>query len=168
MNIPMHRFKYTKLTEPQIAAKLKATDAGPSSASELSGALAGKSLKIVTDNGPVLTYEFASKSQLTLSENGGAKIKAGYGALTLKQMVFFSHMIPGTTRGYNVFVDLQTNLATVFEVWLCSDKKEVTLSRKEVGLDPREVQRQIYFGYVDVAGQKPPEIRHHLPRTSSN
>jgi hypothetical protein len=49
-----------------------------------------------------------------------------------------------------------------FEVWLCSDKKEVTLSKKEVGLDPREVQRQIYFGYVEVAGQKPPEKRHHL------
>jgi hypothetical protein len=78
----MHRFKYTKLTQPQIAAKLKATDAGPSCASELSGALAGKSLKIVTDNGPVLTYDFASKSQLALSENGGAKIKASYGALT--------------------------------------------------------------------------------------
>jgi hypothetical protein len=71
-------------------------------------------------------------------------------------------MIPGNPRGYNVFVDLQTNLATVIEVWLCSDKKEVTLSRKEVGLDPREVQRQIYFGYVEVAGQKPPEMRHHL------
>ena len=77
-------------------------------------------------------------------------------------MVFFSHMIPGAQKGYNVFVDLQTNLVTVFEVWLCSDKKEVTLSRKEVGLDPREVQRQIYFGYVEVAGQKAPEKRHHL------
>ena len=104
-----------------------------------------------------LNYDFINKNQLTMSENSGAKVKAGYGALTLKQMVFFSHMIPGAPKGYNVFVDLETNLATVFEVWLCSDKKEVTLSRKEVGLDPREVQRQIYFGYVEVAGQKAPE-----------
>ena len=54
MNIPMHRFKYTKLTEKQIVEKLKATEAGPTCASELSDVLAGKSLKIVTDNGPVL------------------------------------------------------------------------------------------------------------------
>ncbi len=158
----MHRFKYTKLTEKQVADKLKVTEAGPTCASELSDVLAGKSLKIVTDKGPVLNYEFANKKQLTFSENSGAKIKAGYGALTLKQIAFFSHMIPGTPRGFNVFVDLQTNLATVFEIWLCSDKKEKTLSNKEVGLDPREVQRQIYFGYVETAGQKAPEPRHHL------
>jgi hypothetical protein len=162
MNIPMHRFKYTKLTAPQIAEKLKATESGPACVSELSDALAGKALKIVTDNGPVLEYSFANKKQLTMSENGGAKVKASYGALTLKQMVFFSHMIPGAPKGYHVFVDLQTNLATVFEVWLCSDKKEVTLGRKEVALDPREVQRQIYFGYVEVAGQNPPKGRHHI------
>ena len=29
-------------------------------------------------------------------------------------------------------------------------------------MDDREVQREIYFGYVDVAGKKPPEKRHHL------
>ena len=162
MNIPMHRFKYTKLTKNQITEKLKVTEAGPVSASELSNVLAGKSFKIVTDNGPVLNYDFSSKNQLTVSENSGAKIKAGYGALTLKQMVFFSHMIPGALKGYNVFVDLETNLATVIEVWLCSDKKEKTLSNKEVGLDPREVQRQIYFGYIDAPGQKAPETRHHL------
>ena len=162
MNIPMHRFKYTKLTEKQVVEKLKATEAGPACASELSDVLAGKSLKIVTDKGPVLSYDFANKKQLTLSENNGPKVKAGYGALPLKQMIFFSHMIPGSPRGFNVFVDLQTNLATVFEVWLCSDKKEKTLSNKEVGLDAREVQRQIYFGYVETAGQKAPEPRHHL------
>jgi hypothetical protein len=162
MNIPFHRFNYTKLTAPQIVEKLKATDSGPACVSELSDALAGKTLKIVTDNGPVLEYSFANKKQLTMSENGGAKIKAGYGALTLKQIVFFSHMIPGAPKGYNVFVDLQTNLVTVFEVWLCSDKKELTLGRKEIALDPREVQRQIYFGYVEVAGQNPPKQRHEL------
>jgi hypothetical protein len=158
----MHRFKYTKLTAQQITQKLKATDAGPACVSALSDAFTGKSLKIVTDKGPVLNYKFASKRQLTFSENGSAKTKAGYGALTLKKMVFFSHMIPGTPRGFNVFVDLETNLATVFEIWLCSDKKEVTLGRKEVALDPREVQRQIYFGYVEVAGQNPPKQRHGL------
>ncbi len=163
MNEPMHRFKYTKLTKEQIDQKLASTAAGPKCASELSDALAGKSLKIVTDNGPALNYSFKSKNKLTLAEGSGAAVESAYGALTLKQMVFFSHMIPGTERGFNVFVDLNTNLVTVFEVWLCSDRKEKALmGGQDIPLDAREVQRQIYFGYVDIAGQKPPEKRHHL------
>jgi hypothetical protein len=158
----MHRFPYTKLTEQQVAEKLKATDAGPACVSELSNILAGKTLKIVTDQGPGLSYEFAGKNRLTVSENGGAKVAAAYGALTLRQVVFFSHMIPGAPKGYNVLVDLDTNLVTVVEVWLSSGRKEKTLGGKEIAVDNREVQRQIYFGYVEVAGQKPPEKRHHL------
>ncbi|MBN1832211.1 MAG: MoaF N-terminal domain-containing protein [Deltaproteobacteria bacterium] len=161
MNTPMHRFKYTKLTKEQIGQKLKATEAGPECTSKFSDVLIEKSLKIVTKDGPVLDYSFKKNNKLTLSENGGKKVKAGYGALTLKQMVFFSHMIPESQKGYNVFVDLDTNLATVFEVWLSSGRKEKTLGRKEITVDDREVQRQIYFGYVHAEGQEPPERLHH-------
>ncbi len=157
----MHRFKYTKLTSDQIDRKLAAAAAGPKCASELSDVLAGKSLKIVTDNGPVLNYSFKSKNKLTLAEGSGAAVESAYGALTLKQMVFFSHMIPRTQRGFNVFVDLNTNLVTVFEVWLSSGKKEVTMSKKEITIDNREVQREIYFGYVEVPGKEAPKRRHH-------
>jgi hypothetical protein len=162
MNIPMHRFKYTKLTKEQIDKKLIPTAAGPQCASEYSDALAGKSLKIVTDNGPTLNYTFKDKRKLVLAENGGTAVESGYGALTLKQVAFFSHMIPKTQKGYNVFVDLDTNLVTVFEVWLSSGRKYPTLGGKEIIVDDREVQRQIYFGYVEVAGQEPPEKLHHL------
>jgi hypothetical protein len=161
MNEPMHRFKYTKLTKEQVDRRLAATTAGPKCASGLSDALVGKSFKIVTDNGPILNYSFRSKNGLTLAEGNKAAVRTGYGALTLKTLVFFSHMIPGTQRGFNVFVDLDTRLATVFEVWLCSDAKEVTMSKKEYTMDPREVQRQIYFGYVDVPGKEAPKKRHH-------
>ena len=89
----------------------------------------GKSLKIVTDNGPVLSYNFKDKNRLTISENGGASVESGYGALTLKQVVFFSHMAPKTQRGYNVAVDLKSNLATVFEVWFCGCKEARASSR---------------------------------------
>jgi hypothetical protein len=156
----MHRFKYTKLTKEQIDKKLASTAAGPKCASEYSDALAGKSLKIVTDNGPVLNYVFKDKRKLTLAEGNGAPVESGYGALTLKEVVFFSHMIPGTERGFNVFIDLDTYLVTVFEVWLCSGKKEVTMSKKEFMIDDREVQRQIYFGYVDFPGKEAPKKRH--------
>jgi hypothetical protein len=161
MNEPMHRFKYTKLTKAQIDQKLAPVAAGPKCASELSDALAGKSLKIVTENGPVLNYVFKDKRRLTLTEDNGSPIESGYGALTFKQMVFFSHMIPGTERGFNVFLDRDTNLATVFEVWLCSGKKEVTMGKKEFTLDDREVQRQFYFGYVDAPGKEAPKKLHH-------
>ncbi|HSW38008.1 MAG TPA: MoaF N-terminal domain-containing protein, partial [Acidobacteriota bacterium] len=156
MNIPMHRFKYTKIAGDEIGRKLAATDSGPKCASELSDVLAGKSLKIVNDNGPVLNYSFKNKNRLTLAEGNAPAVEAGYGALTLKQMVFFSHMVPKTQKGYNVFIDLKTNLATVFEVWFSGGKDPAGTV-----LDDREVQRQIYFGYVEAAGREAPKERHH-------
>jgi hypothetical protein len=71
MNTPMHRFKYTKLTKEQIAPKIVRTAAGPKCVSGFSDVLVGKSLKIVTDRGPVLSYSFKDKNRLTFSENGG-------------------------------------------------------------------------------------------------
>jgi hypothetical protein len=56
MRTPMHRFKYTKLTKEQIGTKLKAGEAGPKSASTFSNVLNGKTLKIVTQDGPTLEY----------------------------------------------------------------------------------------------------------------
>lgn len=160
MRIPMHRFNYTKLTPEQIGTKLKAAEAGPKCASTFSDALTGKKLKIITRDGPVLEYDFGTGKRLNLSENGGRSVSAGYGALNLKQMVFFSHMIPGEQKGYNVFIDQNTNLVTVFEVWLSSGIKQNAGSPNEFTLDDREVQRQIYFGYVD-NGQAAPENLHH-------
>ncbi len=152
----MHRFKYTKLTKAQIDQKLTDTLSGPISKSELSDVLVGKSLKIVTDDGPTLSYTFKDKRRLTVAEGGGAVVEAGYGALTLKQVVFFSHMVPKTQKGYNVYVDQDTNLATVFEVWFSGGK-----DAQGTVLDDREVQRQFYFGYVEVAGKEVQEKRHH-------
>ena len=77
MNIPMHRFKYTKLTKDQIGKALKATEAGPKCVSEFSDVLKGKSIKIVTQNGPVLEYKFKDKNNLTLIENGGKGVNVG-------------------------------------------------------------------------------------------
>jgi len=155
----MHRFKYTKLTGEQIGTKLRAAEGGPKSASAFSNVLTGKTLKIVTKDGPALEYRFAANRRLTLTE-GGKQVSAAYGELTLNQMVFFSHLIPGEQKGYNVFIDQKTNLATVFEVWTSSGIKQNAGSPNEFTLDDREVQRQIYFGYVD-SGQKAPEKLHH-------
>jgi hypothetical protein len=154
----MHRFKYTKLTKEQIGTKLRAAEAGPKSASAFSNVLNGKTLKIVTGEGPTLEYKFAANRRLTLTE-GGRQVSAGYGELTLNNVVFFSHLIPGEQKGYNVFIDQKTNLATVFEVWVSSGIKVNPGRPNEYTLDDREVQRQIYFGYVD-SGQAAPKDLH--------
>jgi hypothetical protein len=155
MKEPMHRFKYTKLTKEVIDRKLAATKNGPDCASTFSEVLSGKSFKIVTDNGPVLNYRFKDPKKLTLQEGTGSSADANYGALTLRQVVLFSHMVPNTEKGYTVIVDLDTNLATVFEVWLCGGKDP---NGQE--LDNREVQRQIYFGYVEAKGKEAPKKLH--------
>jgi hypothetical protein len=33
---------------------------------------------------------------------------------------------------------------------------------RDVAVEDREVQREFYFGYLEVSGKKPPETRHHL------
>ncbi len=145
----MHRIAYTKLSERQIADKLsKVAVSGPMSVSQLSDVFAGKSIRIVTDKGPALAYTFSRTNRLSVAENGGGAVEAGYGALTLSSVTFFSHMIPGTQRGYAVVIDQGTNLATVFELWFSGYE------------DNREVQREIYYGYVEQPGQEAPKARH--------
>ena len=73
--LPMHRIAYTKLTKDQISAKLKdVAKRGPECASPLAKDFAGQSMKIVTDDGPSLAYEFSSDTKLSVAENGGNAI----------------------------------------------------------------------------------------------
>jgi len=147
----MHRIAYTKLTPEQIATKLApAAAAGPTSgASPLMGDFAGNGAKIVTDKGPTLTYRFKDKARLSVSENGGKAVDAGYGALAMGPIIVLSHLIPGTQRGYTVVFDHRTGLVTVVELWFSGYQ------------DNREVQREIYYGYLD-GGKEPPKARHVL------
>jgi hypothetical protein len=153
---PKHRFPYTPLTEAQIGEKLKAAVAGPPSKSPYSSALAGKTLRVVTDAaptpehpGPTLEYRFGTSRDLSVAVNDAASVNTGYGALELKQLLLISHMVPGTQKGYHVIIDQHTNLATVFEVWFSGYERN------------REVQRQVYYGYVDTGGEAPVE-RHGI------
>ena len=147
----MHRIAYSKLTPQQIAAKLApAATSGPTGASPLSDALAGKELRIVTDKGPALAYRFKSANRLTVSENGARPVDAGYGAQTLGKLTVFTHLLPASQRGYAVVVDRDLGLATVVELWFSGYQ------------DNREVQREIHYGYVDQPGKEAPKTRHIL------
>jgi hypothetical protein len=146
----MHRITYTKLGKEQIAAQFDPiAERGPSCTSPLASDFAGESLNIVTDGGPALRYKFASNTKLSLTENGGKAAHAGFGALESDRICLLSHMIPGSQRGYAVVIDRKSKLATVIELWFSGYE------------DNREVQRQIYYGYVD-HGDQAPKGRHEF------
>ena len=144
----MHRIKYTKLTPEQIAGKLRGRE-GPTSASPLSDVFAGKSLKIVLDDGPALSYRFTDGRACR------CRGRRRRGAGGLRRADARSHralLAPGAADAarLHVVVDQDTNLATVFEVWFSGYT------------DNREVQRQVYYGYVEQAGQPAPTARHGI------
>lgn len=166
--LQMHRIPYSDLTGSQMTQALRPTASGPGSRSALSNVLAGRRLKIVTDEGgPTLEYNFRTGRELELSENGGKAVKAGYGAMESRSLVLVSHMIPGTQRGYKLVVDQHTRLATVFEVYFSGYAQQETAAAAEAKREPqfrngrrnREAQRKIWFGYVD-GGGAPPAARH--------
>jgi hypothetical protein len=147
--MPMHRIAFTKLDETQIGAALaRVAMAGPGCASPLSGTLAGRTLRIMTDKGPALVYRFTSDRRLSLSENGGAAVEAGYASLVQDHIRLIAHLIPGTLRGYAIVIDERSGIATVFELWFggYADKREVT--------------RAIFHGHVETAGRAAPARRH--------
>ena len=157
---PKHRIKFTNLTEARISQKLKVSAKGPPCKSPFSASLAGTSLRVITDAaptpehpGPKLEYKFRSDSEMSVSINGAKAVKAGYGALELKKLMLISHMVPGTDKGYNVIIDRHTGLATVFETWFGAEF--------DPEINRREVQRQVYYGYID-DGSTAPGKRHHL------
>jgi hypothetical protein len=141
--------KYTPLTTEQISRKLKPTPAAKS-ASPLSEALSGKTLKIVLDQGPTLEYKFESNDKLTFREGGASAVAAPYSAKELDEIILFTHMIPDTVRGYGIVYNTETKLVTAFELWFCGFEP-----------DKREVWRHFMFGYVDTATPVP-EQRHSL------
>jgi hypothetical protein len=160
----MFFFKYNTLDEATVTAKFAAQPKAESE-SPLCGALVGKSLSLkLTGKEPLtLDYKFASKDALTVVENG-TSYDAPYSALTLEGITLFTHLIPGTSRGYHVIYNKKTELVTVFESWCGIEvpvggdlfgMKQPTGTRKI----PREVQREIYEGYND-AGQPAPEKLH--------
>ncbi len=162
-SLQMHRIPYTDLSESQVTQALRAGAAGPASQSPVSNVLSGTRLKIVTDGGPVLAYTFRTAKDLELSENGGKAIKAVYGALEDRSLLLISHLVPGTQRGYQLVVDQHTGLATVFEVSFNGYAALEIAAAAEAKREPqfkngrrnREVQRKVWFGYVDRGGLAP-------------
>jgi hypothetical protein len=177
----MYRLEYANLDLKQVEEILSKRTA-PISSSGFCGRLTGKSLKIVTDKlpveGPTLEYEFKSDTKLLLKENGGAAVGCDYGALSLKDVTLFSHMVPGGKKGYTTIVNWKTSVVTVYEMWFIDyegfkiDHYKTYYDIPDLeGLDPvvnREVQRQYYFGYLELPGKEPPTERDRLSLKMEN
>jgi hypothetical protein len=168
-SVQMHRIPYTDLTESQVLRCLGPAAAGPGAAGPLSQVLAGRRLKIVTDGGPALEYNFRTERELEFTLNGAKTVKAGYGAQQSGNLVLLSHWIPDSVRGFNLVIDQKTGLVTVFELYFngyaeaeiaaaaaAAPKREPNFQN---GRRNREVQRNVWFGYVDGGGGAPKE-RH--------
>ncbi|MCL2125460.1 MAG: molybdenum cofactor biosynthesis F family protein [Oscillospiraceae bacterium] len=172
----MYRLNYTQLNKKQVEDVLAKATFAPKSASGFCSKLVGKTLKIVLDKlpveGPSLEYTFKTDTKLALIENGAAAVECDYGALSLKNITLFSHMVPGTKRGYTVIVNWDTTVVTAYEMWFIDYEGEVIdtnvafLNTEEISKLPpfinREVQRQCYYGYFEEAGKTPPEQRDKL------
>jgi hypothetical protein len=141
--------KYTPLTEEQIFAALTPVPRAKS-VSPRSDALSGQTLRFILDGEPALEYTFTEET-LTLREGDNKPIEAPYTAMRLAETILFTHMIPGTMRGYCVILDTKTELVTAFEVWFGGFEP-----------DKREVWRHFAFGYVEREGKVAPTLRHGL------
>ncbi len=140
---------YTPLTDRQILDKLTPSPKAKS-ASPGSDYLSGKTLNIVLDQSTALKYRFESGETLVLTEGNNPVITAPYSAKELEGIVLFTHMVPGTMRGYGVVWDTGTDLVTAFELWFG-------------GYEPakREVWRHFTVGYVE-NGKPASSTRHQL------
>ncbi len=155
-DVENYRYDWTPLTEAAIGAAInQVAMEGPRCASGADMSLSGKTMQLVCDNGttgvkgPTLSYRFLTGNRLMLSENGGDSVNAGFGAVKMGGITVFAHLIPDTLRGFAVFVNDETGIATVIELWFGGyDKRK------------REVMREIYQGYVFTQGAEPPAERH--------
>ncbi|MEY4760565.1 MAG: hypothetical protein RLZZ200_421 [Pseudomonadota bacterium] len=159
-----HRIPYTRLSEAQVLQALRPGANGPWGFARTSPVLAGQTIKLITDgDGPRLEYRFRTDRELELVERGGVPIRAGYGALEDRGLLLVSHLIPGTARGYCLVLDLRSGLATVFETTFNGYAAIERAAAADAGRAPqfktgernREVQRKLWFGYIDRGGAIP-------------
>ncbi len=155
--------EYTELTAEEVYAKLDAGRAPEGSAADLTGL--AFSARLEGEFAPKqLDYEFLDAKTLRCTENGRT-FTAPYGAACLGEVALFSHLVPGTDRGFHCVLDRRSGAVTVFETWFGTVvatgvdhmNRAEPLGSKSV---PREVQRQYSFGWADRGDDVKPEKLH--------
>ncbi len=168
----MYRTKVNNLSLAQV----RSLTAGltPAAARGDSEDLSGRSFRLVLDDGPVkapaLSYSFPDGDTLLCSENGGEPQRCRYTAMSLRDVILFSHAVPGQMKAYAVILDQKRGVVTVYEMWFIDyEGRDLTDSGISVfecaDLDPfinREVQRQVYHGFFVREGTEAPAERNSL------
>lgn len=154
--------RFDPMTDQEVFEKL---DAQRKPADACCKCLAGKSFsaKLEGEFAPAqLDYEFLDAENLSFTENG-VRYEAPYAAATLGNVTLFSHLVPGTTRGWHGVLDWETKAITVFETWFgitvpvggdLMGQREPDHYRDV----PREIQRHYHFGWADFGNEKPEKL----------
>lgn len=156
--------KYNPMTEEEVERKVTAKAKADDSAC---GCLAGMSFKAKLEGEYApsqLEYNIIDAEKLTVIENG-VSYEAPYSVICLGRIALFTHLIPGTSRGWHIVLDRKTFALTAFETWFGIEvpvggdlfgMKQPTHMRKI----PREIQRHYYFGWADCGDNEKPEKLH--------
>ncbi len=156
--------EYNQMSAEEVSRKL---DARPAPTGGGCGALAGKRFQAHLDGQHAprqLDYVFEDEKTLRCTENGES-FTAPYAAISLGRLTLFTHLVPGTDRGWHVIVDRESGALTAFETWFGTKAPmgiDLTGKNPPTGWReiPREVQRQYYFGWADFGENAEPEDRH--------
>ena len=156
--------EFNPMSKAEIAEKL---EKGRAPAGGGCRALAGKSFQthLEGQHAPQqLDYVFEDDKTLRCTENGES-FTAPYAAASLGRLTLFTHLVPGTDRGWHLIVDRETGALTAFETWFGTKAPlgiDLTGKNPPTGWReiPREVQRQYYFGWADFGGSAEPEEKH--------
>ena len=156
---------YNPLTPEYVEEKAKAIGAAAGGGC---GCLNGLKFEVKLDGqfAPAkLAYEIKDEKELVVTEND-ATYTAPYSSICQGPITIMTHLIPGTSRGWHLVIDRRTWAVTAFETWF-----GITVP---VGLDlfgakkepdyysdiPREIQREYYFGWLDMGNNEKPEKLH--------
>ena len=168
----MFRTKINNLSLAQVQKLVAGVT--PDVAKGASEDLTGSVFDLILDDEPIraprLRYEITGRDSLLYSEDGKEAVSCRCAVLTLKDMVLFTHAVPGEMKAYVVMLSRKTGIATVYELWYIDyegrDLKDSGLTVAQcTNLDPfinREVQRQVYHGWFVREGMPAPEKRNEV------
>ena len=167
--------KFNPMTEEEVIKKVSAAPMAESARSRVDPGgdspcrdLANRRfcLKFNGEFAPAqLDYDFGDDCTLAVAENGEHYYNVPYNAMPLRRgVILFTHIVPGTSRGWHIIADTETSLVTAFETWFgvttpVGGNLAGTRPPDCYRDIPREVQRHYHFGYID-SGQGAPEKLH--------
>jgi len=111
-----------------------------------------------------LTVTVKDEQHISVTENEET-YETAYACIALGSILLMSFLLPESTRGWHLVMDTTTSAVTAFETWFGIEVPvggDLKGEKPPVGTRkiPREVQRQVYFSWMDTGGNEKPEAMH--------